>query len=106
MYENNTFKEVVMLLRQGGSYSTKELSDRFGVTQKTIQNYVKDLRNSGHEKTGTKMHKIAISFQYTNKENQTALKNVYPLKVTNMLGYWYLAIIFIAGFLTRDALED
>jgi len=164
MYDNNTFKEVVMLLRQGGSYSTKELSGRFGVTQKTIQNYIKELRNSGLEKNGTKycfpeafrnvdihervqmstalmialykqaipelkesvvsnfrelpkeldaflfdinfekienenlfnqiintiMHKIAISFQYTNKENKTSLKNVYPLKVSNMLGYWYL----------------
>ena len=164
MYDNNTFQEVVMLLRQGGSYSTKELSERFDVTQKTIQNYVKELRNSGLEKNGTKyyfpdefrnvaihervqmstalmialykqaipelkesvvsnfrelpkeldaflfdinfeeienenlfnqiintiINKIAISFQYTNKENLTSLKNVYPLKVTNMLGYWYL----------------
>ncbi len=164
MYDNNTFKDVVMLLRQGGSYSTKELSNRFGVTQKTIQNYVKELRNSGLEKNGTKyyfpdafrnvdiqervqmstalmialykqaipelkesvvsnfrelpkeldafvfdisfekienenlfnqiinmiMNKTAISFKYTNKENLPSLKNVFPLKVTNMLGYWYL----------------
>ncbi len=164
MYDNNTFQKVVMLLRQGGSYSTKELSDRFDVTQKTIQNYVKELRNSGLKKDGIKycfpeafrnvdihervqmstalmialykqaipelkesvvsnfrelpkeldafvfdisfekienenlfnqiinsiMHKIAISFQYANKEKQSSLKNIYPLKVTNMLGYWYL----------------
>ncbi len=164
MYDNNTFQEVVLLLRQGGSYSTKELSNRFGVTQKTIQNYVKELRNSGLEKNGTKyyfpdafrnvdiqervqmstalmialykqaipelkesvvsnfrelpkeldafvfdisfekienenlfnqiinmiMNKTAISFKYTNKENLPSLKNVFPLKVTNMLGYWYL----------------
>ena len=165
MYDNNTFKDVVMLLRQGGSYSTKELSNRFGVTQKTIQNYVRELQEkSGLVKDKTKyyfpeafrnvdiqervqmstalmialykqaipelkesvasnfrelpkeldaflfdinfekienenlfnqiintiMHKIAISFQYTNKENLTSVKNVYPLKVTNMLGYWYL----------------
>ena len=56
MYDNNTFQEVVMLLRQGGSYSTKELSERFDVTQKTIQNYVKELRNSGLEKNGTKYY--------------------------------------------------
>ncbi len=165
MYDNNTFQEVVMLLRQGGSYSSKELSDRFGVTQKTIQNYVRELQEkSGLVKEKTKynfpeafrnvdihervqmstalmialykqaipelkesvvsnfrelpkeldaflfdihfekienenlfnqiintiMHKTAISFQYTNKENLTSLKNVYPLKVINMLGYWYL----------------
>ena len=165
MYDNNTFQEVIMLLRQGGSYSTRELSDRFGVTQKTIQNYVKELQEkSGLVKDKTKyyfpdefrnvdieervqmstalmialykqaipelkesvisnfkelpkehnaflfdinfeeienenlfnqiintiMHKTAISFQYTNKENLTSRKNVYPLKVTNMLGYWYL----------------
>ncbi len=55
MYDNNTFQEVVMLLRQGGSYSTKELSERFAVTQKTIQNYVKELQaKSGLVKDKTK----------------------------------------------------
>lgn len=165
MYENNTFQEVVLLLRQGGSYGTKELSDRFEVTQKTIQNYVKELQEkSGLVKDKTKyyfpdefrnvdihervqmstalmialykqaipdlkesvlsnfkelpkehnaflfdinfeeienenlfnqivnaiINTIAVSFQYTNKENVSSQKNVYPLKVTNMLGYWYL----------------
>ncbi len=164
MYEN-TFLDVVMFLRQGGSYTTKELSERFGVTPKTIQNYVKELvKNSGlikdktryyfpdefrnvdiHERVqmstalmialykqaipelkesvisnfrelpkeldafifdinfetienenlfnqivGTIIDKIAISFHYTNKENITSEKNVYPLKVSNMSGYWYL----------------
>jgi len=57
MYDNSTFEEVVMLLRQGGSYSTKELSERFGVTQKTIQNYVKELQEkSGLVKDKTKYY--------------------------------------------------
>jgi len=165
MYDNNTFQEVVLLLRQGGSYSTKELSERFEVTQKTIQNYVKELQQkSGLVKDKTKyyfpdefrnvdihervqmstalmialykqaipdlkesvvsnfkelpkehnaflfdinfeeienevlfnqiisaiINKLAVSFQYTNKENVPSLQNIYPLKVTNMLGYWYL----------------
>jgi predicted DNA-binding transcriptional regulator YafY len=164
MYEN-TFQDVVMFLRQGGSYKTKELSERFGVSQRTIQDYVKELmKNSGLKKDGTSyyfpdefrnvdiqervqmstalmialykqaipelkesvtsnfrelpkeldaflfdinfetidneylfnqivatiMDKIAISFNYINKQNISSSKNVYPLKVTNMLGYWYL----------------
>ena len=32
----------------------------------------------------------AIHFQYTNSKKKTALKNVYPLKITNVLSYWYL----------------
>lgn len=32
----------------------------------------------------------AIHFQYTNTKKKTALKNIYPLKITNVLGYWYL----------------
>ena len=32
----------------------------------------------------------AIHFQYTNTKKKTALKNVYPLKITNTLSYWYL----------------
>jgi len=32
----------------------------------------------------------AIHFQYTNTKKKTALKNVYPLKITNVLSYWYL----------------
>ncbi len=165
MYDNNTFQEVVLLLRQGGSYSTKELSERFDVTQKTIQNYVKELQEkSGLVKDKTKyyfpdefrnvdihervqmstalmialykqaipdlkesvvsnfkelpkehnaflfdinfeeienenlfnqivnaiINNIAVSFQYTNKKNVPSVQNIYPLKVSNMLGYWYL----------------
>ena len=164
MNNNSTFQEVVMFLRQGGSHSTKELSNRFGVTPRTIQNYVKELDSSGLEKDGTRysfpkafrnvdihervqmstalmialykqaipelkesvvsnfrelpkeldafvfdisfekienenlfnqiinaiINKTAISFKYTNKENLSSLKNVYPLKAINMLGYWYL----------------
>jgi len=164
MNVNSTFQEVVMFLRQGGSHTTKELSVRFGVSQKMIQNYVKELRNAGLEKSGTRyyfpeayrnidiqervvmsaalmialygqaipelkesvvsnfralpkeldaflfdinfeeienenlfsqivntiMQKIAITFQYTNKRGLTSVKNVYPLKVSNMVGYWYL----------------
>ena len=163
MYEN-TFQDVVMFLRQGGSYKTKELSERFGVCQRTIQDYVGELKNSGLKKDGTRyyfpdefrnvdiqervhmstalmialykqaipelkesvtsnfrelpkeldaflfdinfetidnenlfnqivatiMDKIAISFSYTNKKNLSSSKNVYPLKVSNMLGFWYL----------------
>ncbi len=36
------------------------------------------------------INKLAVSFQYTNKENVSSVQNIYPLKVTNMLGYWYL----------------
>ena len=165
MYDNNTFQEVVLLLRQGGRHSTKELSDRFEVTQKTIQNYVKELQDkSGLVKDKTKyyfpdefrnvdihervqmstalmialykqaipdlkesvisnfkelpkeynaflfdisfeeienenlfnqivnaiINNLAVSFQYTNKKNVASAQNIYPLKVTNMLGYWYL----------------
>lgn len=164
MYEN-TYQEVIMLLRQGGSHSTKELSEIFNVTPKTIQNYVKELcNNSGLVKDKTKyyfpnefrnidihervqmstalmialhkqaipelkesvtsnfrelpkelnaflfdinfetienenlfnqivatiMDKTAISFEYINKKNLSSSKNVYPLKVSNMLGFWYL----------------
>jgi len=32
----------------------------------------------------------AVSFDYTNKNSMSSQKNVYPLKVANMLGYWYL----------------
>jgi len=165
MYDNSTFEEVVLLLRQGGRYSTKELSIKFGVTQKTIQNYMKELREkSGLVKDKTKyyypdefrnvdihervqmstalmialyrqsipelkesvlsnfkalpkehnaflfdinfeeieneilfnqlvsavINNKAVSFDYTNKNNILSQKNVYPLKVTNMLGYWYV----------------
>lgn len=165
MYDNNMFKDVVMLLQQGGSYSTKELSVKFGVTQKTIQNYVKELQEkTGLVKDKTKyyypnefrnveihervqmsaalmialyrqaipelkesvlsnfkalpkehnaflfdinfeeieneilfnqlvsaiINNKAVSFDYTNKNNMSSQKNVYPLKVSNMLGYWYL----------------
>ena len=164
MYENKNFQEVVLLLQQGGYYSTKVLSQRFGVSQKTIQNYIKQLvANSGLEKEGTKyyfpdtfrnqdihkkvqmstalmialyqqaipelkdsvkenfkelpkerdvfifdinfesidnenifnqlvdaiLHKIALSFSYTNTKKETTLKTVYPLKISNMQGYWY-----------------
>ncbi len=164
MYEN-TYQEVIMFLRQGGSYTTKELSEIFSVTPKTIQNYVKELcNNSGLIKDKTRyyfpdefrnidinervqmstalmialykqaipelkesvssnfrelpkeldaflfdinfetidnenlfnqivatiMDKLAISFSYTNKKNISSSKNAYPLKVSNMLGFWYL----------------
>lgn len=32
----------------------------------------------------------AIHFYYTNTQNTRSLKNIYPLKITNILGYWYL----------------
>ena len=165
MNDNNVFKDIVLLLRQGGHYTTKELSERFDTSQRTVQNYVKKLKEiSGLQKEGkyyffpdefrnvdiherlqmssslmialyqqaipelkesvlsnfkelpkehnaflfdinfeeisnenlfnqivnAVIHNRSLSFHYTNKENITSEKNVYPIKVTNMLGYWYL----------------
>ena len=165
MYKNKTFQDVVIFLRQGGSYTTKELSERFGVTPKSIQNYVRELcKNSGLIKNKTRYYfpadfrnvdiservqmstalmialyqkaipelkesvksnfkelpkeldaflfdinfetidneilfnqivatitdKVAVSFEYKKKDNISSSKNVYPLKISNMLGYWYL----------------
>ena len=162
---SDKFEEVTIFLLQGGRHTTKELCERFNVTQKSIQNYVKRLaEHSGlrkdkkyyyfpnefrnidvHErlqmstalmialykqaipelkesvelnfKTQPKeldafvfninfepienenlfsqivasiLEKKAINFHYTNKQNISSEKNVYPLKVTNMQGYWYL----------------
>ena len=36
------------------------------------------------------IHEKAIHFKYKNTKNKTSIKNVYPLKNTNVLGYWYL----------------
>ena len=165
MNDNNLFKEIVLLLRQGGHYTTKELSERFNTSQRTVQNYIKKLKDTSglqkegkyyffpdefrnvdiHErlqmssslmialykqaipelkesvllnfKTLPKEHNAflfdinfeeienenlfnqivnavidnkALSFKYMNKENVVSEKNVYPLRMTNMLGYWYL----------------
>jgi|GEM_PF-4020289 len=165
MNDNNLFKEIVLLLRQGGRYTTKELSERFDTTQRTIQNYVKQLKETSglqkegkyyffpdefrnvdiHErlqmssslmialyrqampelkesvllnfKTLPKEHnaflfdinfekienenlfnqivnavidKKALTFRYANKEDAISIKNVYPLRMTNMLSCWYL----------------
>jgi len=165
MNDNTLFKEIVLLLRQGGCYTTKELSVRFNTTQRSVQNYVKILKETSglqkegrsyffpdefrnvdiHErvqmstslmialykqaipelkesvlsnfKTLPKEHNAflfdinfeeienenlfnqivnavidskALSFKYMNKENVISMKNVYPLRMTNMLGYWYL----------------
>lgn len=40
--------------------------------------------------TGAVIHERAIHFNYKNMKNETAVKNVYPLKITNISGYWYL----------------
>ena len=32
----------------------------------------------------------ALHFKYKNTHNKSSIKNVYPLKNTNILGYWYL----------------
>jgi len=32
----------------------------------------------------------AIQFTYKNTKNKTSIKSIYPLKLTNVLGYWYL----------------
>lgn len=164
MNDNTTFENITSLLLQGGRYTTKDLSERFSITQKTVQNYVKKLKNSGLMKDGTKYYfpnefknieihqklqmstalmislykcaipeleesvisnfkvlpkeldaftfnlnfekienkplfnyivdaiikKIALEFIYTNKKNIISKKNVFPVKITNMLGYWYL----------------
>jgi len=165
MNDNTLFKEIVLLLRQGGRYTTKELSERFNTTQRSVQNYVKILRETSglqkegrsyffpdefrnvdiHErvqmstslmialykqaipelkesvlsnfKTLPKEHnaflfdinfeeienenlfnqivnavieKRALSFTYINKKDVLSAKNIYPLRVSNMLGYWYL----------------
>jgi len=162
---DSTYQKVVLFLRQGGSYSTKKLSEIFNVDQRTIQGYVKELcANSGLQKDKTRyyfpdefrniditervhmstalmialykqaipelkesvtsnfkelpkeldaflfdinfetisnenlfnqivasiMNKIAISFSYINKRNIASSKNVYPLRISNMLGFWYL----------------
>jgi len=36
------------------------------------------------------IHEKAIHFKYKNTKNKTSIKNVYPLKNSNVLGYWYL----------------
>jgi len=48
------FEEVTKFLMQGGSYTTQQLSQRFNVNIKTIQNYVKLLKKtSGLQKKKT-----------------------------------------------------
>lgn len=36
------------------------------------------------------IHERAVHFKYTDKQNKSSIKNVYPLKNSNVLGYWYL----------------
>ena len=33
---------------------------------------------------------LAIHFRYTNTHQKSSIKNIFPLKLTNVLGYWYL----------------
>ncbi|NOQ30497.1 MAG: WYL domain-containing protein [Helicobacteraceae bacterium] len=36
------------------------------------------------------INNVAIKFEYKNKRDIVSIKNVYPIKITNLLGYWYL----------------
>ena len=165
MEERDNFTRVYNYLQLGGKHSTKELSEIFGVTVRTIQILIKEMReNTGLEKEGTLyffpdefrnidihkkvqmstalmislykcalpelqesilynfnnlpqetdaflfdinfehieneqyfsqvvdaiLNKLAVAFEYTNSKNVPSSKSVYPIKMTNLQGYWYL----------------
>ena len=157
-------QKLIKLFYQGESFSTKDIEKKFEVSQRTAQNYIRDLKHIGLEKSGIKyflpnkfrgieihqsvrmqtalmialsqkaipqlkqsvkenfkelpkeldiflfdislqeiknenlfadvseaiIKKIAIEFAYTNRYNESSTKNVYPLKIANMGGLWYL----------------
>ncbi len=84
------YKQAIPELKDSVSSNFKELPKEldaflFDISFETIDN-----ENLFNQIVATIMDKIAISFDYINKQNISSSKNVYPLKVTNMLGYWYL----------------
>jgi len=161
---SNKQQKLIKLFYQGEAFSTKDIEIKFDVSQRTAQNYIRDLKYIGLEKRGTKyflpnqfrgieihqsvkmqtalmislsqkaipqlkqsvkenfkelpkeldiflfdislreiknenlfaditeaiISKIAIEFAYKNRYNKNSTKNVYPLKIANMGGIWYL----------------
>jgi len=162
--ENNLTK-LYNYLQLGGRYTSYELSEKFALSTRTIQNYLKQLREEHglvkekkyyyfadeyrhveiderlqmstalmislyknaipsmqesvlenfkqipketdaflfdidfqviknetyfNQITHAIIHEKAIHFKYKNSKNKVSTKNIYPLKNTNILGYWYL----------------
>jgi len=36
------------------------------------------------------INRLAVNFHYVNTTGKVSVKNVFPLKITNVLGYWYM----------------
>lgn len=164
MKANHKQETLVKLFYQGEKLGTKDIENRLDVSQRTAQNYIRDLQYMGLEKSGTKYflpnkfrnieihqkvkmqialmlslfqkaipqlkqsvidsfkelpkeldvflfdvslkkienenlfaniveaisQKVSVNFSYINKNNEGSTKNVYPLKIANMGGIWYL----------------
>ncbi len=163
--KENNLSKLYNFLQLGGKYTSQELSQKFNLSMRTIQIYLKELReNYGLHKEkryyyfpdtyrdidsdkrlqmGTALmialyqqaiptihrrvlknfkkipkqtdaflfdldfetienetyftqmidaiiHQKAIHFHYTDSKGETTIRNVYPIKLTNVLGFWYL----------------
>lgn len=163
--DENNLTKLYKFLQLGGRYTTKELGERFEISTRTIQIYLKELRdNYGLQKEkryyffpatfrhidmdkrmqmGTALmialykntiptihknvlenfkqipkqtdaflfnidfemienetyftqvidaiiHQKAVHFTYKSSKNINSMRNVYPIKITNVLEYWYL----------------
>jgi predicted DNA-binding transcriptional regulator YafY len=161
----DSFTQLYYYLQLGGKHTTQELSDKFALSKRTIQLYLKELREhygllkekkyyyfddehrqlSQDERVqmstalmialygcaipvlhdGVKANfknippqtdaflfdldfqeiknesyfaqvvdaiikQLALHFSYVNTAQKSSIKNVFPLKITNVLGYWYL----------------
>jgi len=165
MLQESNITKLYKYLQLGGKYTTKELSEKFVLTPRTIQGYLKKLKEEYGLKNEKKhyffaenyrhieeservqmstalmislyknalplvhdsvlenfkeipkqvdaflfdidfqsienetyfnqitdaiINQKAIHFKYKNTQNETSIKNIFPLKNTNILGYWYL----------------
>lgn len=163
--DDNNLSKLYKFLQLGGKYTTQELSKRFNLSTRTIQLYLKELRdNFGLQKekryyffpenyrhidtdkriqmntalmialyknalptplgkvlenfkqvpkqtdaflfdldfepiknetyftqvTDAIIHQKAVHFTYKDSKNLQSMRNVYPVKITNVLSYWYL----------------
>ncbi len=84
------YKQAIPELKESVSSNFRELPKEldaflFDINFETIEN-----ENLFNQIVTTIMDKVAISFNYVDKKSLSSSKNAYPLKVSNMLGYWYL----------------
>jgi len=77
--------------------ATQSILNNFKQIPKAIDAFLFDidfqpLENEAyfHQITDAIIKEYAIQFKYKNINNIKGIKNVYPLKISNVIGYWYL----------------